>query len=173
VNSVCSCVSLCWAMMPRAPAFLHERENKRTGLGSLLVLAFCINSTPQLSGNSQVGLAHYKRGCLALLSLLLLLLSCLFLLPLALLLPLSFHFLPPLPTWSWQASILSLSLPFSASTTLYHLNSPPWINSILYYTIMWLIPQEERMPWLGSTETTPYPIPHHTPIEHILISIFL
>ena len=117
VNSVCSCVSLCWAMMPRAPAFLHERENKRTGLGSLLVLAFCINSTPQLSGNSQVGLAHYKRGCLALLSLLLLLLSCLFLLPLALLLPLSFHFLPPPPNMV-MASLYSL--PLSAFLCLYY-----------------------------------------------------
>ena len=28
------------------------------------VLTFCLNSTPQLPGNSQVGLTHYKRGCL-------------------------------------------------------------------------------------------------------------
>jgi hypothetical protein len=27
-------------------------------------LAFCLSSTPQLPGNSQVGLTHYKRGCL-------------------------------------------------------------------------------------------------------------
>jgi hypothetical protein len=27
-------------------------------------LVFCLSSTPQLPGNSQVGLTHYKRGCL-------------------------------------------------------------------------------------------------------------
>ena len=76
---------------------------------------------PQLPGNSQVGLAHYKRGCLPpLLSLTFVLLplslaSC----PLVPLLS-SFRF-PPLSTWSWPASIsllspsLCLSLPLLPS----------------------------------------------------------
>jgi hypothetical protein len=34
----------------------HETER--------LLLEFCLNSTPQLPGNSQVGLTHYIRGCL-------------------------------------------------------------------------------------------------------------
>ena len=28
------------------------------------LLAFCLSSTPQIPGNSQAGLTHYKRGCL-------------------------------------------------------------------------------------------------------------
>ena len=64
--------------------------------------------------------------------------------PCPLTLPSSFpHSLPPLSTcsWPWLASIhlysLSLSLPFSASTTLLTPLSMPWINSILYYTILY------------------------------------
>jgi hypothetical protein len=36
-------------------------------------------------------------------------------------------------------STLSFSLPFSASTTLLTPLPMPWINSILYYTLIWLI----------------------------------
>jgi hypothetical protein len=49
----------------------------------------------------------------------------------------------------------------------------PWINSILYCTIMWLIPQGEGMPQHGPTEVPPSPTPDHTPTEHSLSLIFL
>jgi hypothetical protein len=89
---------------------------------SLMVL--CLNSTPigqvcsspQLPGNSQVGLAQEKKGLLGPSST-----SCLLnllpLLPLALLILLSSHFLPPLSKSPWLASTslispsLCLSLP--------------------------------------------------------------
>ena len=73
---------------------------------------------PQLPGSSQVGLAHYKRGCLppplslsySLVSLILLPSCCLAsLLPLVPLLCLSPHSLTPLSTWSWPASTSLLS----------------------------------------------------------------
>jgi hypothetical protein len=38
---------------------------------------------------------------------------------------------------------------------------------------MLLDPQGEGMPWHGPAEASPSPIPHHIPIEHILISLYL
>ena len=95
------------------------------------MLAFCLNptpwlpgnsqicSSPQLPGNSQVGLAHYKRGCLPP-PLSLTAASCLHL-SLALLgSSLSPSFPPSLHVVmaGLYFSTLFLSLPFSASTTL-------------------------------------------------------
>ena len=90
---------------------------------SLMVL--CLNSTPtwqvysspQLPGNSQVGLAQDKRGCMAPPLPLALLLPCL----LPSLILLSSHFLPPslqVAMTGIYFSALSFSLPFSASGTL-------------------------------------------------------
>ena len=83
-----------------------------------LLLTFSLGSTPQLPGNSQVCLTHYKRGCVPLLSLLL---SCscsalLFLLPLSPhSLPHSLHVL--------MASLYSSTL--SDFLCLYSLKPPP------------------------------------------------
>ena len=88
------------------------------------MLVFCLDTTPkipsychvcsspQLPGNSQIGLAYYKRGCLALP----LTLVSLFLIPLPFdpLFPTPFHVVMS----SLYFSTLSLSLPFSASATL-------------------------------------------------------
>ena len=97
------------------------------------MLGFCLSSTPQLPGNSQlcpspllpgnslVGLVHYKRGCLPL--------------PLPYSLSLSFSLaqswaplpsspLPPLSTWSWPPLLL-YSLLLSAFLCLSYPLSPP------------------------------------------------
>jgi hypothetical protein len=58
----------------------------------------------------------------------------------------------------------STPTPFSASTTLLTSFLIPWINSVLYYTIIWLVPQREGIPQHGPAETSPSPIPHYTPI---------
>ena len=85
------------------------------------MLAFCLNSTPQLPGNSKVGLIHFYRGCLSPPPSLTL--ASLLLLSLALALP----FPIPFPSHSLHVlmamagfyfTTLSFSLPFSASTTL-------------------------------------------------------
>jgi hypothetical protein len=79
---------------------------------------------------------------------------------------------------------LSLSLCLSVSLSLFSLLSlspspspspPPSPSpSILYYTIIWLVPQGEGMPQHGPAETSSSPIPDYTPIEHIpLLFIFL
>jgi hypothetical protein len=127
--------------------------------------------TPQLPGNSQVGLDHYKRASFPLPSLpypCLSLASC----PLVPSLPIP---VPPLSTWSWLANTSLLSLSFCLSFCLYYpLNSPPHalnkLYSILY--VMCLVPQVGGMPWHGPAEAPPSPTPHHTPIEHIL-SLFI
>ena len=62
----------------------------------------------------------------------------------------------------------SLSLCFTASTTLLPPLPMPWINSVLYYTIMWLVPRGKGMSRHRPIETPLSPIPHHTPIEPIL-----
>ncbi|EDL06569.1 mCG53458, partial [Mus musculus] len=54
----------------------HFRQQSHSEHHRQYLLAFCPNSSPQLPGNSQVGLAHYKRGCSPSLSLCLSL-SCL------------------------------------------------------------------------------------------------
>jgi hypothetical protein len=117
---------------------------KKCASTKMEVLAFCLSSTTQLPGNSQIGLTHYKRGCLPPpCSLYDLLTSCLLLSCLSLLLPCSPHSL----TLSFYFVIaglylftLSLSLPFFSSTTLLTPLPTIWINSILYYSILWLFP---------------------------------
>jgi hypothetical protein len=115
-----------------------------------------LSSTPQLPGNSQVWLTHYKRGCLPL--------PCS--LALAFLLPPLSPFSSPL---SPQANVwplllypppsvclclslsvclsvcLSVSLPFSACITLLTPFPMPWINSILYYSVLCLVSRGEGM----------------------------
>jgi len=134
------------------------------------VLAFYLNctvqlpgnsqvcSSPQLPGNSQVAWATIKGGACPLL---LLLFSLDLLVPLAslmLLLSLS-HFLPSPSLHVVMTGLyfytLSHSLPFSASTTLSTSLSMPWINySILSYGKGCL--------GMGSL---PSPTSHYTPIE--------
>jgi hypothetical protein len=70
-------------------------------------------------------------------------------------------------------STLSLSLPFSASTILLTPLPMPWVNSILYYTVLLLVSQGERMPWHGPAKTSASPAPHHTTIEHIFLYLFI
>jgi hypothetical protein len=90
--------------------------------------------------------------------------------------PLALHTLPPPPAlhvfMAGLFSTLSLSLPFSDSTTLLTPLPMPWINSILYYTVVWLVPEGEGMPWHGPSETPSSPTPPHTPIEHILLALY-
>jgi hypothetical protein len=104
------------------------------------MLAFCLSSTPQLPGNSKVGLAHYKRGCLLTPPSYFFLLSCpLGLFPSPLASP-SLHMVMA----SLYFSTLALSLPFSASITLLTLLPMPWVYSILYYTVCdWFLREEE------------------------------
>jgi hypothetical protein len=110
-----------WSMMDqwfwvRNPRHICEGQTELLSL----VLAFCLSSAPQLHGNSQVCLTHYKRGCLP---------PPLWLVPLLFLLQLSSH--PPPPTCSWLAST---SL-FSHSTCLclyYPLDSLPHALNKLY-----------------------------------------
>jgi hypothetical protein len=123
---------------------------------------------PQLPGNSQVGLAHYKRGylpppfSLASLTLILLLPTC----P-----PLSIPF-PPLHRVmaSLYFSPLSFSLPFSASTTLltplpcHALNKP---YSMIYHCGWFL--RGKGCLGMGPPR---HPLPLHT-LEHILITLSL
>lgn len=37
---------------------------------------------------------------------------------------------------------------------------------------MWLVPEGEGLPWHGPAVTSPFPTPHHTPIEHILLPLY-
>jgi hypothetical protein len=43
----------------------------------------------------------------------------------------------------------------------------PWINSILYYTVLWLVPQGEGMPQHRPTEAPPSPMPYRASTKHI------
>ena len=132
------------------------------------MLAFCLSSSPQLPGNSQVGLTHYKRGCLPPPPSLDLLLS-------SFSLPFLGSSLPPSPL-SFPLSprvhgqpLLLYSLPLSAFLCLYYpLNSPPYAPNKLYSILYRPVadPSEEAIPWHGPVETSPFLIPHHTPIEH-------
>jgi hypothetical protein len=101
------------------------------------MLAFCLNSTPQLPGNSQVVLTYYKRGCLPpppslthLLSY-----SCL-LPPCSPCLPILF----PLSPRGHGLHLLLYSPSLCLSLALLPPLPMPWINSILYYTVVWLAP---------------------------------
>ena len=89
--------------------FLERRQTE---------LAFCLGSIPQLPGNSQVCLTHYKKGCLPLLSLLL---SCI-LYPALSPCPFLLSLHSPLPSLLYvliaDLLLYSLSLPFSVSTTV-------------------------------------------------------
>ena len=75
--------------------------------------------------------------------------------------------------YSFHCICLCLSfMPFSASITFSIPLPMPWINSIVYYTILCLVPQGEEMPLHGPAETTSSPIPHHTSIE-LISSLFV
>jgi hypothetical protein len=119
---------------------------------SFQMLAFCLGSAPQLPGNSQVCLTHYKRGCLPPFSLLLLpscSLSVLSPLPPSLLIlslpPPRAHGWPPLLSLSLS---LSLSLPCPASTTL--------LTPLPMPCIVWLVPWgRDASAW--AQRGTPFP----------------
>jgi hypothetical protein len=121
------------------------------------LLAFCLSSTPQLPGNSQVCLTHYKRGCLTSCSC-----SCSVFLPLPHLSPHQLLF-----TCSWPASI-SLLLFSSLSLCLYYpLNSPLHALNKLYSILYHHVPQAEGWTQGG----TLFPTPHHTSTKHIPLSL--
>jgi len=122
------------------------------------LLAFCLAPPLQLPGNSQVCLTHYKRGCLPLLSLLL---SCSSLPAVSPLSPVSSPFFPHAHDCLYFSSTLLLL--FLCPTTLSTPLQMPWINSILYYTLMWLVPQGGRDVSAWAHWGTPFP---HTSIEH-------
>ena len=132
------------------------------------VLAFCLSSAPQLPGNSQVGLTHYKRGCL--LSLLALLVSCF---------SLALSQLPTTTTTcSWEASSLllyfsTLSLSLSALLCLsyalnFSLHALNKLYSILYRRVAGPSGGRDALAW--TYRGTPFSF---TQIEHILIFIYL
>ena len=118
---------------------------------------------PELPGNSQVYLAHYKKGCLTPSPSLVLLLSVALLLLSSSPLPIP---LPPFSTWSWPASTSLLS----PSLCLYYPNSPPHalkkLCSTLYHRVAGPSGERDALAWARCG--TPSPIPHHTSIEHIL-----
>jgi hypothetical protein len=135
-----------------------------------VLLAFCLNFAPQLPGNSQVCLTHYKWGCLPPpLSLILT-----FLLPLCSL-PIPFS-TPSMSSWPTPLfpplSSPPLPSPFPPPLPpfpppflclFYPHNSPSHaLNKlILYYTILWvvwLVPQGKGMPPHGPVE---HPLPPH------------
>ena len=139
----------CWSQMflvslhKSAPFPFNKRRFLSVSSTHLSMLAYCLSSAPQLPGNSQLCLTHYKGGCSAPhpFSLALAYLrSALSSHPFS---PLSPHSPPhSLSKSSWPASTSVLSPP-SPSPFLclyYPLNSPPmpWINFILYYGVMWL-----------------------------------
>jgi hypothetical protein len=148
---------------------MAERNNKqRWG-----PLAFCLNSTPQLPGksqvcsspqlpgNSQVGLTHSSLSCL--------LPSCF-----SLLLHLSPHSLSSsLHIVMIYSSTLFLSLPFSSSTILLTPLPMPWVNSILYYTLVWLVPQSEGISQHGPTKAPPSPLTSQHLHRTYLIVLYL
>ena len=120
-------------------------------------------SSTWLTSSSQISLVHYKRGCLApSLSLATLAVLPLSLLPLVPLLPISPHSLLPslhVVMASLYFSTLS-ALTFSASATPLIPLPMPWINSILYYIIVWLVSQWEGMPGHRPVEARSFPTPH-------------
>ena len=96
---------------------------------SFQMLAFCLGSAPQLPGNSQVCLTHYKRGCSPLLSLLLS--SPLALAPLPSI-P-SLPILLPLSPCAHGWPLLLYSPSLSAILSLYYpLNSPSHASNKLH-----------------------------------------
>jgi hypothetical protein len=124
------------------------------------VLAFCLSSTPQLPGNSKVGLTHYKRGCLPLLALLLLSCSCSSLLASC-----------PLPS-----SLSFPSLPLSPFLCLYYLlNSPPYglnkLYSILYCGVAGPSGGGDALAWARWDIPFPHTSPH--PRRTYSISLYL
>jgi hypothetical protein len=140
------------------------------------MLAFCLISAPQLPDNGQVCLIHYKMGCL-LPQLCLDLVSC-FHCPFD---PSPFLCIPltPLSLCAYSQplflyfSLFSLSLTFSVSTTLLSPLTMPRINSILFYTILWLVPQEEGMSQHEPLEATLYPILDYTSTKTYSLSPYL
>jgi hypothetical protein len=70
------------------------------------------------------------------------------------------------------------SLYFSTLCLYYSLNYPPHaLNK--HYSILYLLVAGpsvgggEGMPWHGLAEAPPTPTPHHTPIEHTFIPLYL
>ena len=131
---MCSCkgreVFACHAPRYQAPDTEASAPHNSVAINHigqcLKPLVFCLDSipqlcsSPQLPGNIQVGLAHYKGGCLPPPpSLTLAFLSCLLASPLSTFLP------PPLHMAPWPASTSLLS----PSLCLYYLLSSPSLAS--------------------------------------------
>lgn len=131
----------------------------------LIMLALHLGFAPQVPGNTQVFLTHYKRGCLPSP------LSCSCALLLLTLFPLSPHSPPQsFSRHSWLATTPPL-LYFCALPHL-SLNSPPHAldSSILYLHVL---PQRVGMAQHGPARSTPFPpTPYCIFIKHIL-SLFV
>ena len=106
---------------------------------------------PQLPGNSQAGLAHYKRGCLPPP-------PSLTLLPLTFLLPLSPHSLLP------SLYVVMAGLYFSTFSLYYPLNSPPHdlnkLYSILYCPVAGPSGGRDALAWARRGTSFPHTSPH-------------
>jgi hypothetical protein len=151
-----------------------------------MLFAFCLSSTPQLPGNSQVcsypqlpgnsqvGLTHYKRGCLPPpLSLWLLLLSC----PLGLF---PFLYLPSLSTCSGHGRpLLFYSFPLSEILCLYYPpNSPPHplnkLYSILYHPVAGALGGRDAWAWADWDISFPHASPHiHRTYSPFSLNLFV
>jgi hypothetical protein len=111
------------------------------------LLAFCLGSAPQLPGNSQMCLTHYKRGCLPPpLSLLFLL----FLLDPALPSP---DFSPPLSIL--VAGLYSLSLSLSLLLSQLPSHAPNKLYSILYFCVANSLGERDASEW--ASRGPPFP----------------
>jgi hypothetical protein len=120
-------------------------------------LAFSLGSAPLLPGNSQVCLTHYKRSCWTPPCSLALLLSY----------PLPPHSLSP-SLHGWPLLLLSLSAFFLTPLPI------PGINSILDYTILWLVPQRGKGCLSMGPQRHPLALHLTTPPPNIsLVSFFL
>ena len=149
------CVYL--AEMDRMPSpSPHVRPTEK----QLAVLAFCLSSAPQLPGNGQVCLTHYKRGCLPpppSCSLASLLSLC----PLSPSPSLPIH---PTTTTCHGSSLFSSTLSLCFSLSLLPLNSPPHALNKLFYTILsvvWLCGSGGKDTSAWASRGTPLP-PHLT-----------
>jgi len=125
----------------------------------LCLLAFSLGYSPQLPGNNQVSLTHYKRGCLPIL-------SCSLLFSCTCSLTLFPHLLSP---GAPGQSLLLFSFSLSAFLFLYSINSPPRtlnkLYSILYHPMGGTSGRRDALAL--SCRGIPLPTPYCSSTKHI------